>query len=184
MENILKNAENKMNKTIENLKEELKKLRTGRASPFILEGIKVNYYGQELPIIQIAGIGAPEPRLLVVQPWDKNVIGEIEKAILKSGLGLTPKVEGGVIKIPIPPLSEERRKELTKLVKKFGEESKVALRNIRRETIDKIRSMKEKGELPEDDAKMLEKKVQELIEKKQKDVDEIVKEKEKEIMEE
>jgi ribosome recycling factor len=173
-----------MNKTIENLKEELKKLRTGRASPFILEGIKVNYYGQELPIIQIAGIGAPEPRLLVVQPWDKNVIGEIEKAILKSGLGLTPKVEGGVIKIPIPPLSEERRKELTKLVKKFGEESKVALRNIRREAIDKIRSMKEKGELPEDDAKMLEKKVQELIEKKQKDVDEIVKEKEKEIMEE
>jgi len=184
MEEVLKDGESRMEKTITTLKEELKKLRTGRASPAILENIKVNYYGQEIPIMQIAGIGVPEPRLLVIKPYDKQVTSEIEKAILKSGIGLNPRVEGGIIKIPIPPLSEERRKELVKLVKKFGEDAKVALRNIRRDIMDKIKEKKEKGEVSEDEAERLKKKVQDLIEEKTKEVDEIVKVKEKEIMEE
>lgn len=184
MDEIIKDGEQRMIKTINTLKDELKKLRTGRASPHILESIKVNYYGQEIPIIQIAGVGVPEPRLIVIKPYDKNVTGEIEKAILKSGIGLNPKVEGGVIKIPIPPLSEERRKELVKLVKKFGEESKVALRNIRRDLMDKIKEKKENGEISEDDAERLKKKVQDLTEEKTKEVEEIIKIKEKEIMEE
>ncbi len=181
MEELIKDCESRMQKTINNLKEELKKLRTGRASPAILENIKVNYYGQEVPIIQIAGIGAPEPRLLVIKPYDKGITSEIEKAILKSGLGLNPKLEGGIIKIPIPPLSEERRKELVKLVKKFGEEAKVALRNIRRDIMDKI---KENKEISEDEAERYKKKVQDLTEGKTKEIEEIIKIKEKEIMEE
>ncbi len=184
MEDLIKDGELRMQKTINNLKDELKRLRTGRASPSLLENIKVNYYGQEIPLMQIAGIGAPEPRLLVIKPYDKNVVSEIEKAILKSGLGLTPKTEGGVIKLPIPPLSEERRKELVKLVKKFAEEAKVALRNIRRDILEKIKEKKENGEVSEDDAERFKKKVQEIIEDKTKEIDDIVKIKEKEIMEE
>ncbi|MEN3046171.1 MAG: ribosome recycling factor [Candidatus Hydrothermales bacterium] len=184
MEEIIKDGENRMQKSINTLKEELKKLRTGRASPHILESIKVNYYGQEIPIIQIAGIGVPEPKMIVIKPYDKNIVSEIEKAILKSGIGLTPKVEGGIIKIPIPPLSEERRKELVKLVKKFGEESKIALRNIRRDLMEKIKQKKENGEISEDEAEILKKRIESLTEKKIGEIEEIIKIKEREIMEE
>ncbi|MEN3044532.1 MAG: ribosome recycling factor [Candidatus Hydrothermales bacterium] len=184
MEEIIKDGESRMQKSINALKDELKRLRTGRASPHILENIKVNYYGQEIPIIQIAGIGIPEPKLIVIKPYDKNILAEIEKAILKSGIGLTPKVEGGIIKIPIPPLSEERRKELAKLVRKFGEDSKIALRNIRRDLMDKIKEKKENGEVSEDEAEIMKKRVENLTEKKIGEIEEIIKLKEKEIMEE
>jgi ribosome recycling factor len=184
MEEILNEAKDRMEKTLKNLKTEFSRIRTGKASPAILETVKVDYYGIPTPLIQIAGISAPEPRLLVIQPWDRNVIGEIEKAILKSGLGLTPKVEGNVIKIPIPPLSEERRRELVKLVKKLAEDSKVAIRNIRRDTNEKLKAKKDNKEISEDDFMRYQKKVQEITDDYIKKIEEILEKKEKEIEEE
>lgn len=184
MEEIINDAKVRMEKTIKNLKTEFSRIRTGRASPAILETVKVDYYGTPTPLLHIAGITAPEPRLLVVQPWDKNAIPEIEKAILKSGLGLTPKVEGGVIKIPIPPLSEERRKEIIKLVKKLGEDAKIAIRNIRRDANERIKEKKEKKEISEDDMLRMQKRVQEVTDEYIKKIEELVERKEKEIEEE
>ncbi len=173
-----------MKKAVESFKSEIAKIRTGRATPAILESIKVDYYGSRLPINQLASILIPEPRLLVVQPWDQNAIGEIEKAIKSSGLGLNPKVEKGVIKIPIPPLSEERRKELIKLVQKLAEDSRVAIRNIRRDGIEKAKSLEKEKKISEDDRKFAEKKIQELTDKYIAQIDELLKAKEKEILEE
>ncbi len=184
MEDLLNETKDKMEKTLKNLKLELSRIRTGKASPAILETIKVDYYGVPTPLIQIAGISAPEPRLLVIQPWDKNAIGEIEKAILKSGLGLTPKIEGSVLKIPIPPLSTERRKELIKLVKKLAEDSKIAIRNIRRDANEKLKIKKDNKEISEDDLMRYQKKVQEITDDYIKKIEEILKKKEEEIEEE
>lgn len=184
MDEIVNDAKGRMEKTLSNLRTEFSRIRTGRASPAILETIKVDYYGNPTPLIQLAGISAPEPRLLIVQPWDKTAVHEIEKAILKSGLGLTPRVEGNVIRIPIPPLSEERRKELGKLVRKLGEDSKIAIRNIRRDANEKLKSKKENKEISEDDMIRMQKKVQEVTDEYIKQVDEIVLKKEKEIEEE
>jgi len=184
MEEIMNEAKERMEKTLKNLKTEFSRIRTGKASPAILETVKVDYYGIPTPLIQIAGISAPEPRLLVIQPWDRNVIGEIEKAILKSGLGLTPKLEGNIIKIPIPPLSEERRKELVKLVKKLAEDSKVAIRNIRRDANEKLKAKKDNKEISEDDFMRYQKKVQEITDDYIKKIEEILDKKEKEIEEE
>ena len=182
MEEILEEAEKKMQKTVESISGQLARLRTGKASPALLEGIKVDYYGTPTPINQIASISTPEPRLIVVHPWDKSAVAAIEKAIQSSDLGLNPNSDGTVIRIPIPPLTEERRKELLKVAKNIAEEGKVAIRNIRRETIEKIKKMQKDGEIPEDDSHRLQDKVQDLTEKYTKKIDEILKNKEEEIM--
>jgi len=181
---IYRELEDKMKKSVESFKSEISKIRTGRATPAILETIKIDYYGSRLPINQIASIIAPEPRLLIVQPWDQNAISEIEKAIKSSGLGLNPQVEKGVIKIPIPPLSEERRKELIKLVQKLAEDSRVAIRNIRRDGMEKVKSLEKEKKISEDDRKVAEKKIQELTDKYISEVDKILENKQKEILEE
>lgn len=184
LNDLYKELEEKMKKTVENYKSEISKLRTGRATPAILEAIKVDYYGSKLPINQIASILVPEPRLLVIQPWDQNAVGEIEKAIKSAGIGLNPQVEKGVIKIPIPPLSEERRKELIKLVQKLAEDSRVAVRNIRRDGIEKAKALEKEKKISEDDRKTAEKKIQELTDKYIEEIDKLLKNKEKEILEE
>ncbi len=182
MEEILKNTESRMEKTIDVVSNQLARLRTGKASPALIEGIKVDYYGTPTPLNQIASISTPEPRLIVIHPWDKSALSAIEKAILASDIGLTPQSDGNVVRIPIPPLTEERRKELVKVARKIVEEGKVALRNIRREVVEQIKKMQKDGELPEDDAYRLQDKVQELIDKFYDKLEELLKIKEEEIM--
>jgi len=182
MEEILKNTESRMEKTIDVVSNQLARLRTGKASPALIEGIKVDYYGTPTPLNQIASISTPEPRLIVIHPWDKSALSAIEKAILASDIGLTPQSDGNVVRIPIPPLTEERRKELVKVARKIVEEGKVALRNIRREVVEQIKRMQKDGELPEDDAYRLQDKVQELIDKFYDKLEELLKIKEEEIM--
>ena len=184
MEHVFKDVEDRMQKAVSVFKGEISKLRTGRASPQILDGIKVEYYGQRVPLKQVATINAPEPNLLVVQAWDKTVVSEIDREIKKSGLGLNPRVEGNVIKIPIPPMSEERRQELLKIVKKFAEDTRVAIRNIRRDGMDKLKKMEKDKEISEDERKKGEEKIQKLTDKYIDEVAKLVREKEKEIMEE
>jgi len=182
MEEILKNTESRMEKTIDVVSNQLARLRTGKASPALIEGIKVDYYGTPTPLNQIASISTPEPRLIVIHPWDKSALSAIEKAILASDIGLTPQSDGNVVRIPIPPLTEERRRELVKVARKIVEEGKVALRNIRREVVEQIKRMQKDGELPEDDAYRLQDKVQELIDKFYDKLEELLKIKEEEIM--
>jgi len=172
----------RMEKTVKNFKEELAHVRTSRASIALLEGIKVDCYGTKMPITQVATINVVEGRMLVIQPWDPNLVKEIEKAIQKSDLGINPTSDGKTIKIVIPPLSEERRKELVKVVGKMAEEARIAIRNIRRDTLDKFKSAKKKGEISEDDYKQLEKKVQKSTDEFIKKIDQLLKEKEKEIL--
>ena len=180
----LKEVEQRMKKTEEVLKMELAKLRAGRANPALVENIKVNYYGSPIPLKQIASILIPEPRTIVIQPWDKNAIPEIEKAIQKSELGLNPINDGNTIRLPIPPLSEERRKDIFKFVSRITEEHRVALRNIRREFIEKVKKEDKNGEISEDDAKVIEKKINELTKKYTANLNELLEEKRKEIFEE
>lgn len=182
LENSYKDVSHRMDVTVENLRNELARIRTGRATPAILEGIKVEYYNTEVPLKQIAGIAVPEPRLLVVQPWDKSAIGQIEKAIRKSGLGLNPLSDGNVIRIPIPSLSEERRQELIKLVRKLAEEARIAIRNVRRDGIEKIKAMEKNKGITEDERSTAEKKVQEITDKHIKEINEILRKKEEEIL--
>ncbi|RKZ22610.1 ribosome recycling factor [bacterium] len=183
MHEILKDAKERMKKAVKVVEDELKGVRTGRASPSILQGIKVEYYGTKVPINQVASITVPQPDLLVVHPWDKSVLPEIEKAIRTSDLGLNPSNDGNVIRIPIPPLTEERRKELVKLVRKMAEEGRVAIRNIRRDANEKVRRLKKDGEISEDDAMRLEKEIQKLTDEYIEKIDEVLEHKEKEIME-
>jgi len=184
MNEIFKEAERKMKEALEHLRREYNRLRAGRANPAILEGVKVSYYGQLIPLNQIASITVSEGRFLIINPWDANVISEIEKAILAANLNLTPKKEGKVIRIEIPPLSEERRKELVKLAKQMAEETKVHIRNARRDAIEKIRDMEKNKEITEDDRYRGEDKIQEITDKYIEEVDKLFKEKEKEILEE
>jgi ribosome recycling factor len=169
---ILSEMSSKMEKTIEALDRELKKMRTGRASTSILEGIKVECYGTQMLLNQVASFSSPESRLLIVQPWDQSIIGDIEKSILKSGLGLTPMNDGKLIRIAIPPLTEERRKELAKMAKKTAEDSKVAIRNQRREANEMLKDLKKEGEISEDEMYKYQDKVQkitdEFIERKKR----------------
>ena len=184
MINDLKKAnEARMKKTVSVYEENLGNIRAGRANPQILNNISVDYYGQMTPINQVAGISAPEPRLITIAPWDVNLIPEIEKAILKSDLGLNPSNDGKVIRLVIPQLTEERRKDLIKVVKKDGEDSKVAIRNIRREMIDDVKKMEKDKELSEDELKVAEKDIQDLTDKYIKEIDSVVANKEKELME-
>lgn len=180
---IYQEVERKMAKAAEALKSEFTGIRTGRANPNLLDGIKVQSYGTAVPLNQVAGISVPEARLLLIQPWDKAVLPEIEKAILKSELGLTPVNDGRVIRLPIPPLTEERRRDLTKLVKKMAEESKVAIRNIRREANDEVKKLEKEKKISEDDSKKAIEKIQEITDRAVKGIDEILAKKEKEIME-
>ncbi|MFS8512310.1 MAG: ribosome recycling factor [Planifilum fulgidum] len=183
LENIKKQSAEKMEKAIQVLKKDLASMRAGRATPALLEKVTVSYYGSEMPVNQLANISAPEPRLLVVQPWDKSALAEIERAILKSELGLTPTNDGNVIRITIPALTEERRAELVKVVKKNGEESKVAIRNIRRDANEEIKKLGKNGEISEDDVRRGQDEIQKLTDRYIREVDEVIAAKEKEIME-
>lgn len=180
---VYQEMERKMAKAAEALKAEFAGIRTGRANPALLEGIKVQSYGATVPLNQVAGVSVPEPRLLVIQPWDKNALPEIEKAILKSELGLTPMNDGRVIRLPIPTLTEERRRELSKVVKKMAEDHKVAVRNIRREANDEIKKLEKDKKISEDESKKALERTQELTDKAIKGIDEVLAKKEKEIME-
>ncbi len=182
-EEVLKDCESRMKKAIGALERDLSKVRTGRASVALVDDIKVEYYGTLTPIKQLATISVPESRLIVIQPWDTSIIGEIEKAILKSELGMTPSNDGKVIRIPIPRLTEERRKELVKLVRKMGEGSRVAIRNIRRDAIEKLRKMEKGKEISQDELRHYQNEVQKLTDKYIEKVDELIEGKEKEIME-
>ena len=180
---IQENARAKMEKSVSLLAQELAKLRTGRASPALLDGIKVEYYGSVLPLNQVASISIPEPRLIIIQPWDKTALGAIEKTLYKSPIGITPNNDGNVIRLSIPPLTTERREELVKLIQKLGEDTKVAIRNIRREANNEVKKEEKNKKISEDESykslEMIQKITDEYIEK----VDEILKKKEKEIRE-
>ena len=178
-----KEAEEKMGKTISVYKEELQSIRAGRANPSLLDKITVDYYGQMSPLKQIGSVSAPEPRLLVIQPWDAKLIPAIEKEILKSDLGLNPSNDGKVIRLIIPQLTEERRKDLIKVVKKNGENAKVAIRNTRRDTIEKIKKMEKNKEISEDDRKVAEEELQKTTDRYIDQVDVVTKKKEEELME-
>ncbi len=180
---VLKEADQKMDKAIEAFKRELSHVRTGRATAALLDGVMVDYYGTSMPVNQVASISVPESRLITVQPWDANILGELEKAILKSDLGLTPSNDGKIIRVSVPPLTEERRKELVKRVKKMAEDSRVAVRNIRRDAIEKLKTQKKDKEISEDDMFKLQDEVQKLTDNHIKEIEKILEEKEKEIME-
>ncbi|WP_172406013.1 ribosome recycling factor [Acetivibrio mesophilus] len=178
-----KNIEEKMKKTINVLKDDLNTIRAGRANASILDKIMVEYYGAATPINQLGTISIPEPRVIMIQPWDAQILKEIEKEIQKSDIGINPNNDGKVIRLVFPPLTEERRKELTKLAKKYGEDSKVAIRSIRRDGIEKMKSMKKNSEITEDDLKNAEKDIQNLTDKYIAEIDNIIELKEKEILE-
>lgn len=180
---IIKECEVKMQKTISALGKELGKVRTGRASLALLDDIEIDYYGTPSPLNQVATLSVPESRLIVIQPWDNSLIGQIEKAILKSELGMTPANDGKVIRITIPRLTEERRKELVKLVKKMGENNKIGVRNIRRDTIERLRSMEKGKEISKDELHQLQDQVQKATDAFVEQIDEMIEAKEKEIME-
>ncbi len=172
-----------MGKSVNALKNEFNKVRTGRASTSILDGIRVDYYGTLTPLNQMATLGVPESRLITIQPWDVTVIKDIEKAILKSDLGLTPSSDGKIIRIAIPPLTEERRKELVKVIYKMGEDHKIAVRNIRRDANEMLKGLKKEGEISEDEAFKAQDQVQKITDEQIKCIDDTTKEKEKEILE-
>ncbi len=184
LESIYKETKENMGKSIKALKKDLNKVRTGRASLSLLDGILVDYYGTLTPINQMASLSVPESRLIIIQPWDVTVIKEIEKAILKSDLGLTPSNDGKIIRISIPALTEERRKELVKIVRKICEDYKVAVRNIRRDSNELIKGLKKDGDISEDDAFKAQDQIQKITDEQIKLInDDIFKEKEKEILE-
>lgn len=180
---IAKDLKGKMEKSLTNLQEELAKLRTGRASVALLDMIRVDYYGTPTPLNQMATINVPEPRLLVVQPWDQSAISDIEKAIQKSDLGLVPQNDGKLIRLPIPPLTEDRRKELVKIANKYGEENRVAIRSIRRVGIDEIKKAEKDKKFSEDDSKRAQSKVQEMTDSYIQRIEQMIENKSKEILE-
>lgn len=178
-----KTFEDKMNKAINVLKEELAGLRAGRANPAILDRISVDYYGVPTPINQLGSISVPEARVIVIQPWDAKILKEIEKAIQKSDIGINPSNDGKIIRLVFPMLTEERRKELTKSVKKHGEDTKIAIRSIRRDAIEFFKAQKKNSEITEDDLKDAEEDIQKITDKYITDIDKLVEHKDKEIME-
>lgn len=179
---IKKHAEERMDKAVQALKRELGTLRAGRATPSLLDRVHVDYYGSPTPLNQLANINTPDSRTLMIQPWDKSSLSEIERAIQKSDLGLTPANDGSLIRLTIPPLTEERRVELVKLTKKFGEEAKVAIRNIRRDANDDIKKL-EKTDISEDESRRHQEDIQKTTDKFIAEVDKVLAAKEKEIME-
>ena len=183
MDTIFAKSQEKMDKTINALLNEYSTIRAGRANPAVLDRIMVEYYGTPTPINQMAAISVPEPRTIMIAPWDKNSLRDIEKAILTSDLGLNPQNDGSTLRLNFPPLTEERRKELVKGVYKYAEDSKVAIRSIRRDSLEKLKDMKKKSEITEDDYKNAEKKIQDITDKFCKEIDGSSAKKDKDIME-
>jgi ribosome recycling factor len=180
---VMANTKDRMTKAIQAYSRELASVRAGRASASLLDRITVDYYGAPTPVNQVAGISVPEARLLVIQPYDKSILGAIEKAILKSDLGLNPSNDGSIIRISIPQLTEERRKDLVKVVKKESEEAKIAIRNIRRDANDDLKKLEKNGEITEDDQRSYTEDIQKLTDDHITKIDQITKDKEKEILE-
>ncbi|HEY3496955.1 MAG TPA: ribosome recycling factor [Polyangiaceae bacterium] len=182
IDEVLSELKQAIEKAKEGLRRALGKLRTGRAHPSMLDTLRVDYYGQKTPIAQLATVNVPEPRLLTVKPWDKSQVQAVERAIRESDLGLNPQVDGELIRIPIPALSEERRKDLVKVAKKDGEECKVGVRKARHEALDMLSDIQKEGHASEDDVERAKKKVEEIVSEGQAGVDQIVHQKEKEIL--
>ena len=183
MEALVKDTSARMERSIEAFRKELGKVRTGRASFSLLDGVKVDYYGTPTPLQQVGTLSVPESRLITVTPWDTKMIGPIEKAIQGSGLGLNPSSDGKTVRIPIPPLTEERRRELAKVVRKMAEDARVAVRNVRREAIEKLKDREKKKEFSEDLVKRGQERIQKETDAHVKKIDEILKSKEQEILE-
>ncbi len=181
---IIKDAKSRMDKTIEALKAEFITLRTSRATPLLVENIKVEYYGSQIPLKQVASITVPEARMILIQPWDPAVLPAIEKALLKSELGITPNNDGKVIRLVLPPLTEERRQELVKLLRRLAEESKIALRNVRRDANEEIKKLEKDSEISEDERYKTQDKIQKITDEHTEKIEHILQLKEKEILEE
>jgi ribosome recycling factor len=179
---VLSEAQDAMDKSVRSLRAELQKVRTGRASTALLDGVQVGYYGAATPLNQLSNLSTPDPRLIVISPFDKSVIGDIEKAILSSGLGLTPSNDGKVVRIPIPPLTEERRKELVKQVQRMAEDHKVGVREARRDALSMLKDLESEGSLPADDKRREEKKIQTLTDDFVTKIDQLKGQKEEEIL--
>ena len=183
IDDLVQDAQRRMHKSVEAAQTEFGTLRTGRASPALLDRIQIDYYGQQTPLKQLATISAPEPRLLTIQPFDPNSVSTIERAIQESDLGLTPNNDGKLIRLPIPQLTEERRKELVKVVRNMAEEGKVAIRNVRRDAIHHLKELVDNGEVGSDEEHRAEERVQKLTDEHVHEIDELLKRKEAEIME-
>ena len=179
---VLTDMQNKMIKSVDLVRSEFSSVRTGKASPALVENINVHYFGTPTRLRDLAGISTPDPKLIVIQPWDPGAIGDIEKAIMQSSLGITPSSDGKVLRLPIPELSEERRLELVKRIKKMSEDSRIALRNIRRDSIEVIRKMEKDKTITEDDRYKNEKTIQDKTQERIKEIDNLLQHKEKEIM--
>lgn len=183
MQTQLTKASERMDRRINHLKDEFSQIRAGRANPAVLEKIKIDYYGTPTPISQVASVSVTEARTLTIQPWDASVIRDVERAIQTSDLGINPQNDGKTLRIIFPPLTEDRRKELVKEISKLAEDSKVQIRNVRRDTIEKVKALKKNGDITEDDLKQAEKKTQDLTDRYIKKIDELSSSKQKEIME-
>ena len=181
-EAIYKEAKEKMEKAVNNFKQELSRLRTGRATPALLDGIRVEYYGSLTPISQIANISIPDPKLIVIQPWDSSAVSAIEKGIIKSDLGFNPQNDGKIIRVPIPSLTDERRRDIVKLVKKLGEDARVAVRNIRKQVNDALKAKEKEKEIGEDESRRGKEQIQKQTDDFISQVDKLVEAKEKEIL--
>ncbi len=182
-EDVIKDLQTRIEKTIDDLRKELSRIRTGRANPAMLEGVRVNYYGTPTPLSGVASINVPEPRLITIKPWDKSALRDIEKAISEANLGVNPMNDGEIIRLPVPPLTEERRKEIAKQVKGKGEEHKVAIRSIRRDSNEMLKEMQKEKQITEDDLKRATERVQKETDGGIARVDEVVAKKEKEVLE-
>ena len=183
MDNLIKNTEERMDKSLDALDRDYKAVRVGRANASVLDRVNVDYYGVPTPVQQMAAISMPEPRILMIKPWDASTLKDIEKAILTSEIGINPQNDGTAIRLNFPPLTEERRKEIVKEVKKMAEDGKVAVRNIRRDALEKLKGLKKNNEITEDDEKNGEKKIQNLTDKYCKEIDALEAIKEKEVIE-
>lgn len=182
LDSIYTEARKRMKKSVEHVQHELARIHTGRATPALLDGVKVEYYGTPTPLNQVSTVSAPEPRLLVVQPWEKKIIPEVEKAILQADLGLNPSNDGNVVRVPIPELSEERRQDLLKLIKKFCEDGRVAIRNVRRDANDHIKKLEKSHEISEDNSHDGLDKIQKFTDDYIQEIDDVLAHKEKEIL--
>ncbi len=182
VKSVLKEAEDRMKKAVEVVRQEFVKIRTGKASTALLDGLKVEYYGSMMPLNQVAAVATPDVHTITVQPWDKSMLAPIEKAILGGNLGLNPTNDGAVVRVPIPPLNEERRRELVKLVKKFAEDGRIAVRNVRRDANEHLKKAEKEEHFSEDERKRGEGEAQKMTDRFIKDIDNLVAQKEKEIM--
>lgn len=179
----VKDAEERMEKSLQSLRRDFATVRAGRATPSLLDKVTVEYYGTPMPVNQLANVTAPEPRLILIQPWDKSSLQEIERAIMKSDLGLTPSNDGSVIRLPIPQLTEERRLELTKMIRRIAEEGRVAVRNVRRDVNEEIKKAEKQSVLSEDESRRLQERIQEVTDHSVAEIDRLLAQKERELLE-